>query len=359
MAVTFGLWLIAAPAFADVRVALFVAPFTRDGPGLLLRDIDRGDTDQISAAIAVISHIAPDILVLSDFDFDAGGAALQSLAARIAQTGPTYPYWFSRMPNSGRQSGFDVNGDGYLGDAVDAWGYGRFLGQGGVAILSRFPIAESEVRDLSDLIWQDLPGATLPETDGAPFYSADIRARMPLSSTVHWIVPVTTPDDGTISLLVHHATTPVFDGPEDRNGLRNRDENRLWPMVLEGVFGPPPVNAVIVANTNLDPADGDGRSDHMASLLARSDLIDPLPSSAGGLAAANPDHVGDPALDTVDWPNDGPGNLRVSYVLPTTVWKVTGAGVFWPAPDDPLAQVLGADGLAAGAHRLVWVDLRR
>lgn len=57
-----------------------------------------------------------------------------------------------------------------------------------------------------------------------------------------------------------------------------------------------------------------------------------------------------------DWSDEGPGNLRVSYILPSAIWTVTDAGVYWPASDDSL---LGDDGLAAGPHRLVWVDVSR
>lgn len=77
----------------------------------------------------------------------------------------------------------------------------------------------------------------------------------------------------------------------------------------------------------------------------------------GGRAAADSAHRGDPARDTADWSDEGPGNLRVSYVVPSAALSVVGGGVFWPAPDDPLFALLGEDGLAAGPHRLVWVDI--
>ena len=34
--------------------------------------------------------------------------------------------------------------------------------------------------------------------------------------------------------------------------------------------------------------------------------------------------------------------------------QVTDAGVFWPKPDDPLAELSGGS-----RHHLVWVDIRR
>jgi hypothetical protein len=80
--------------------------------------------------------------------------------------------------------------------------------------------------------------------------------------------------------------------------------------------------------------------------------------SLGARQAADLNQMGDPALDTADWSDDGPGNLRVSYILPSRDLNVTGVGVFWPAQNDPLAALLGSDGFAAGPHRLVWVDIK-
>jgi len=185
-----------------------------------------------------------------------------------------------------------------------------------------------------------------------------VAAVQRLSSTGHWRVPIEAPG-GVLTLLASSHTPPVFDGPEDRNGLRNRDELRLWEAVLDGKFGAVPEDFVIAGNLNLDPMDGEGLKDAMQAFLADPRLQDPTPQSNGGALAADPSHVGDPALDTADWSDNGPGNMRVSYVLPAATWQVTDAGVFWPAPDDPDAVLLGRDGFAAGPHRLVWVDIRR
>ena len=248
-------------------------------------------------------------------------------------------------------TGLDLDGNGYLGDARDAQGYGLFSGDGGMGLLSRWPIDEGAVRDLSTLLWRDLPGAVLPQ---GSVWSEEVAAIQRLSTTGHWTVPVLAPG-GPVQVMAFAATPPVFDGPEDRNGLRNRDELRLWTQVLDGAFGPVPQDFVIAGNANLDPADGDGLRDAMTAFLADPRLTDPLPRSAGGLAAADADQTGDPALDTADWPDGAPGNLRVSYVLPAATFTVTGSGVVWPASDDPDAVL--AD--TAGPHRLVWVDLRR
>ena len=308
----------------------------------MLRDLGRDD-DQIDAVLAIVAEVSPDVLLLTDFDYDLDGLALAAFAARAG-----YDHSFAAAPNSGVPTGLDLDGNGRLGEARDAQGYGRFTGDGGMAVLSRWPIGD--VVDHSAMLWRDLPGAVWPE--GEP---EAVLALQRLSTTGHWVVPVMAPG-GPVPLMAYSATPPVFDGPEDRNGLRNRDELRLWTHVLDqGV----PDHFVVLGNANLDPVDGQGLRDAMVAFLADARVQDAMPASAGGLAAADADHRGDAALDNADWPSDGPGNLRVSYVLPSVDWEVTGAGVYWPGPDDPKAALLGDDRLAAGPHRLVWVEVSR
>jgi hypothetical protein len=297
----------------------------------LLRDLQKGEDPQLRAAIAVISQLSPDLLLLTDFDYDFDAVALTALAGAL-----DYPHHFAARPNTGLQTTADLDGNGRFGEARDAQGYGRFSGDGGMAILSRYPIDPNAVTDLSALIWSDLAGATQSST-----MTADVKAIQRLSTSGHWVVPVET-SIGLVTLLAYAATPPVFDGPEDRNGLRNRDELRLWKQVIDGQFQTPPIDFVMLGNANLDPVDGEGYSTAMAAFLANPRLHDP--------------HAG---RDTADWPEDGPGNLRVSYVLPASTWRVTDAGVFWPLLGDADAVLLGDDGLAAGVHHLVWADISR
>ena len=340
-----------------LRVATFAAPLTRDGPGLLLQDLLGQDDPQIAATLAAIHVAAPDILVLTQFDHDADLAALSAFADRLAAGGTALPHLFSARPNSGMATALDLDGDGTAGQPRDAQGYGRFAGAGGIAVLARWPIDTGAIRDFSALLWRELPGASLPVSDGLPFPSEEAQEVQRLSSTAHWVVPVEAPG-GLIELLVWSATPPVFDGPEDRNGLRNRDELRLWTALLDGALGVAPgPHFVIAGNSNLDPSDGDGFTAAMAAFLADPRITDPVPQGEGGRAAADPDHLGDPATDNADW--DGPGNLRVSYVLPAAAWKVTDAGVLWPAADDPSAPLTPQDLAAAGPHRLVWAEISR
>ncbi|MBL3607526.1 endonuclease/exonuclease/phosphatase family protein [Rhodovulum sulfidophilum] len=352
---------LAAPALADIRVASFNTDLSRKGPGLLLRDILSGKDSQVAAVLDVIAAARPDIIALQGIDYDLDGLALTALADRLRARDLDYPHLFALRPNTGLRTGLDLDGDGRVGGPGDAQGFGYFAGQDGMAILSRFPVLTDRVRDFSALVWRDLPGATLPEMDGAPFPSAEAQAVQRLSTTGHWDVPVDL-GGSILHLLTFHASPPVFDGPEDRNGLRNRDELRLWTLYLDGALGlaPPRGPFVVLGDANLDPEDGDGRSAAMRAFLADPRLTDPLPESPGGAAApqtgANAAQRGEPARDTAEWddtPEDeAPGNLRVDYVLPSSGIEVIGAGVFWPA-DGPLAETVRT----ASRHRLVWADL--
>ncbi|WP_273249152.1 endonuclease/exonuclease/phosphatase family protein [Sediminimonas qiaohouensis] len=345
--------LCAAPARADaLRIATYNTDLERDGPGLLLRDILRGQDAQVDAVARVIAAAAPDIIALQGVDFDYHGLSLRAFRGRLAQSGWPMAHQFALPPNTGLPTGLDMDGDGRRGTPRDAQGYGHFAGQGGMAILSRHPILADKARDFSPLLWRDLPGALLPLKNGRPFPSAAAQAAQRLSSVGHWAVPVRV-RDRDLWLLSYHAGPPVFDGPEDRNGRRNHDETRFWSLFLDGQFGAPPDGAfVLMGGTNTDPADGQGRAGALNTLLSDPRLRDPRPKGRGD-TASDAAHTGDPALDTVDWPGPVPGNQRVDYVLPSAELAVRGAGVFWPAPGDPMAAPVEV----ASPHRLVWIDV--
>lgn len=364
-AVALAVALAVAPASAGtLRVATYDVGLTRDGPGLLLAELGRPPEGALAGVLDVIRAVRPDVLLLTGFDHDHRGRALTAFRARLAEgpEGLAFADAFAAPVNAGVPSGHDLDGDGRRAGPADALGWGRFPGHGGMALLSRLPLDAAAARTFRALRWAELPGAGLPvRPDGGPFPDAAAQAALRLSSRSHWDVPVVLPDGGRLHVLAANPTPPLFDGPEGLNRRRNADEIRLWSLYLDGTALPaddgraarlPDGPVVVLGNLNLDPADGAGERAAIAALLAHPRLRDPRPASAGGRAAATPGHAGDPGLDTADWREDGPGNLRVDYVLPSAELAVIDAGVFWPAPDAALAAAAGAT-----AHRLVWVDL--
>ncbi|MFW2543129.1 endonuclease/exonuclease/phosphatase family protein [Primorskyibacter sp. 2E107] len=294
-------------------MATYAGDFSRKGPGLLLRDLLK---EEPVPGVPTIAAARPDVLLLTDVDFDAGLAALSQLQRRLREVGLDLPYAFAARPNTGLQTGRDLDGDGRLGGPRDAQGYGWFSGQAGQAVLSRWPV--ELVTSHSEMLWEAVPDSAIRRDDPG-------KGLQRLSSSAHWAVRVRTPG-GAVQLLTVGATPPVFDGPEDRNGRRNRDEVLLWAHVLDGKLGPVPEGPVVLlGNLNLDPARGQGIREAVDIVLRHSRLQDPLPDQP-----------------TVAW--ETAGEMRVSYVLPSKALEIHDAGISPPEPD-------------AGPHRLVWVDL--
>ncbi|MGY3438722.1 MULTISPECIES: endonuclease/exonuclease/phosphatase family protein [unclassified Marinovum] len=325
-------------------MATWHVELSRKGPGLMLRDILKGKDPQVAAVIETLAEVRPDILLLTAIDHDLTLATLTALVKGLAARGVEYPHLFAPVQNAGRDVGADLDGDGRLQEPEDSLGFGFFTGQGGNAVLSRYPLDVAAVQDFSGLLWRDLPGNLM---EGAEVPEA-AQAVLPLSSTAHWVVPVLMPG-GVLSLLTFSATPPVFDGPEDRNGRRNHDEVLFWRQYLDGGFGPVPAHFVLMGNANLDPSDGEGRHDAIRMLLADPRLQDTQPADPAAIAEDNPAQTGDPALDTANWNDPVPGNLRVDYVLPSAGLQVIDSGTLWPAPGSRAAE--------ASRHALVWVDL--
>lgn len=341
----------ASPAVSEtLRIATYNVELTREGPGLLLRDILNGEDPQVAALSEVIHRTNPDVLALQGMDYDFG---LEALTAFNDQLSMPYEYVFALPTNRGLRTGEDADGNGRTGDASDAQGFGRFYGQGAMALLSRHRLETDVVQDFTALLWIDLPGAELPRyPDGTLFPSDAVMQLQRLSSSGHWIVPIRVSDDLVLSILTFHASPPVFDGPEDRNGLRNAAEISLWSRVLGGSLGTAPAGPYIIAGSaTLDPYDSDGRNWVIQDLTNDPRVQDPKPESLGAAGAEDQGHRGANALDTVDW--EGVGRLRADYVLPSADLAVVASGTFWPAPGEEGHDVA----LRASRHRLVWVDV--
>ena len=360
-----------------VRFATFNAALNRDAPGALLAELKGGRCEQAQKIAEIVQRSDVDVLLVCELDRDDAAASAQVLADEyfaVGQHGASaiqFGFVYAPPVNTGSPSGLDLDHDGETGGPGDAFGFGRFPGQYGMAVYSRYPILLDRVRTFQTLRWSAMPGALRPEGCSDTEWQA-----LRLSSKNHVDVPIGVgPVDGgvVIHLLCSHPTPPVFDGPEDRNGKRNHDEVRFWAEYLtagrdgwivddrgqRGGLGDGE-QFVIMGDQNCDPYDGDGIKGTMQQLLAHPRVQDPEPRGAGGVPAgrqwyqANFKHESDSELDTYyDDGGKGPGNLRLDYVLPAKSLLVTGKAVFWPAPKQPFAELA-----LASDHRLVWVEVR-
>ncbi len=370
-----------SPAKPDsIRVATFNTSLNDDRAGGLIERL-RGDDANARKTARIIQTVRPDIVLLNEFDYDEKGKALALFRDRylaVAEDGKEpihYEHAFIAPVNTGVPSGLDLDGDGKTDGPADAWGFGRHPGQYGMVVLSRFPIDTKHARTFQKFLWSKMPDAFRPRLPDAKddFYSAKVWRQLRLSSKSHWDLPVTTPF-GVLHVLAHHPTPPVFDGAENRNGLRNHDEIRFWADYIaadpkrgayirddRGQRGGLDPNArfVILGDHNADPNDGESYGNPMQQLLEHERVnAEPAPTSEGAaesslqLDGVNRTQRTPPATDTSMF---GPkaGNLRVDYVLPSAGIATMGAHVFWPTIAEP-----DRDTLDASDHRMVYLDLR-
>jgi hypothetical protein len=370
-----------------VRFSTFIASLNRSNAGDLVRDLSTPGNLQAGTVAEIVQRTRPDVLLVNEFDFDASGEALrlfQDNYLSVSRNGSTpidYPYRYTAPSNTGIPSGFDLNNNGAVGGPDDAFGFGFFPGQFGMAVYSMFPIEMSEVRTFQTFLWKDMPGALLPDDPStaapADWYSPAELDVFRLSSKSHWDLPLRV-GRKTVHFLVSHPTPPVFDGPEDRNGTRNFDEIRFWADYVrpgasryvyddEGQRGGlrPGALFVIAGDQNSDPLDGDSIPGAAQQLLENPRVnAKRTPSSAGAAEAsalqggANTTHRSDPRFDTADFSDSAPGNLRADYVLPSKALRILDTGVFWPVAADPLSRLTGVFPFPSSDHRLVWVDVR-
>src|SRR5919106_679782 len=273
-----------------VRFATFNASLNRNFAGQLVSDLSTPDNAQAKTVAEIIQRTRPDVLLINEFDFVEGGLAaelFQDNYLSISQNGAEpieYGYYFVAPSNTGIPSGFDLNNNGVVGGPDDAFGFGFFPGQFGMVVYSRYPINYEDIRTFQFFLWQDMPGAMLPDdpttTAPADWYSPAELEVFRLSSKSHWDVPIQI-GDKVVHFLVSHPTPPVFDGPEDRNGTRNFDEIRFWADYVrpgrasryiyddEGRRGglDPGASFVIAGDQNSDPLDGDSIPGAVQQLL--------------------------------------------------------------------------------------------
>ena len=360
-----------------IRFATFNTSLNRNMAGALREELETGNSEQARKMAQILQLVRPDVVLLNEVDYDSSGRTMQLLREKylaVSQAGLLpldYEYAYLAPVNTGLPSGVDLNGNGRSDEPADAFGFGRFPGQYGMLVLSRYPIDADHARTFQQFPWKKMPGALLPvdPEKGTPYYSTEAIELFRLSSKSHWDLPIQV-GRNTVHLLASHPTPPVFDGPEDRNGRRNHDEIRLWADYIHPTRGRYLVDDrgqsgglgrgehfVIVGDMNADPQDGDTVPGAISQLLNHR-LINSrqTPVSQGAVAfknvGVNASHRGPAENDTADFSDRSPGNLRVDYVLPSRSFKVVDSGVFWPLAGEPAADLIDLSD-----HRLVWIDV--
>ena len=361
-------------------------------------DLRRHDHPRLQAAARQIQSLRPEVLLVNEMTYDQPGApgyeagnpeghnaqrfAHHYLASPQADTLEGITYQPVMLPvNTGIPSGFDLNNDGQTVSTVpevpgspdgggvapqndagraygnDAWGFGTFPGQYGMALFVHedLTVLRDSIRTFRLLEWSSMPEAAVPvdSTTGERWYSGDEWDEMRLSSKSHWDVPVRLPDGTVLHLLASHPTPPGFDGVAQRNNRRNHDEIRLWTDYLSGRSyieddsgraGGLHADArfVVMGDLNADPDDESRFRDAIRALIdhprTQGDVV-PTATSAG--MNAYPDLTPDA---TARWGG------RIDYVLPSKGLSVVDSGVERPTPRDTSA-------LPASDHFPVWLDL--
>ncbi|MEO1131328.1 MAG: phytase [Cyanobacteria bacterium J06639_1] len=374
---------------SEVRFASFNASLNRGSEGQLVTDLSTPDNEQAQNVAEIIQRTNPDVVLINEFDFDAEGEAAELFQQNYLSVGQNgadavdYPFVYIAPSNTGIPSGEDFDNDGTTDGPNDAFGFGFFPGQFGMALFSKYEIDTDNVRTFQEFLWKDMPDALLPDDPDTPepndWYSEEELEVFRLSSKNHWDVPINV-DGEIVHVLASHPTPPVFDGPEDRNGTRNHDEIRFWSDYItpgangyiyddSGTFGglAEGERFVIMGDQNADPFDGDSTDNAILQILDNP-LVNTsvTPASEGGVDASdrqglnNATQTGDPAFDTADFAEEnfgGPGNVRVDYVLPSVNTEIIDAGVFWPTDEDPLFRLTTDFPPSSSDHRLVFADV--
>jgi endonuclease/exonuclease/phosphatase family metal-dependent hydrolase len=378
---------------ASVRVMTYNIEDVRTG------DVKRTDHPRLRRAAARIQALAPDILLVNEMTYDHPGDpgyehedpegrnarrfVENYLSTPQADTLEGQSYRTVMLPvNTGLPSGHDLNNDGRVVTEVppvppspengrvaqqtaqgraygnDAWGFGTFPGQYGMAIFVRndVEILRDSIRTFRLFPWSQMPNAAQPidSTSGEPWYTPDEWQSVRLSSKSHWDVPVRLSDGTVLHVLASHPTPPAFDGVAQRNARRNHDEIRLWVDYLRdaayieddssrGGGLSEGASFVVMGDLNADPDDDSIFRQAIRSLIGHERVHGgPAPTAAPAAQAAFPTLDPD---DTVRW------GKRVDYVLPSANLAIDTSGVWRPAPRDTSA-------LPVSDHFPVWVDVR-
>lgn len=371
---------VPAPAAEGLRVATFSAGLSRSAPDELAEDLSEpGDAQGLQVA-ETVQRAAPDVVLLTDMDVDAGLDVAQSFRTNYlavgtgGQKGIDYPHMYVSEVNNGVDTGADLDNDGIIGGPGDAFGPGDFAGQHGMVLYSKHPLETDGIRTFTELTWAAMPDNAIPEGTYSDLELSVLR----LSSSSHWDIPVNV-DGQTVHVLAAQPSR-TEDGPTGAE--RHHDEMRFWsdylaqgtgkdeyivddkgqtgglssedPFVLAGDFGP-------LTDQALEGAD---HPSAVAGLLAAEVIQDPEPVSQGAESLKDGEST---ATEVVSREKGEWVLARSGYLLPSSAVTAEASGVFWPVPGQLGSQLTRANEpggdlgepneTTPSEHRLVWTDL--
>ncbi len=337
----------------------------------------KGDP-QAEAAAEIIQETNPDVIALNEIvnNLQEGEHTNMTNAKAFVENylsepqrsdleGINYEHIYVDDSNTGIPSGMDIDNNGEIvtepGSGAygnDAYGYGEYPGQYAMALLSKYPIKEDQVRTFQEFLWKDMPNNKMP-TDpdlGGMYLNSTEQEKFRLSSKSHWDVPINV-EGTTVHALVAHPTPPVFDGSANLNGRRNHDEVRLLADYVKGKdyiyddsgeTGGLSEDAKFVVLGDMNAAPDEEENFQAASqLLDNSEInTEVLPMSQGGI------DIGPQSRHFTT------GARQIDYVLPSTGIDIKGSAVFWPGlgPGSLRLQDVVSETSGASDHRLVWVE---
>ena len=282
-----------------------------------------------------------------------------SATAQLASISRTLP----RPDERGEPSGFDLDDDGLHHRPHDAFGWGRFPGNGAMALLSAASVDAAAARTFRGLLCPALPVPGSPRArTGAPGPTGGGRRRSGSPPGPTGTAPSCRPAAACTSsppIRLRRSSTaraPQPPAQSRRDGLLERLPRRNGLARLPAAA--PPARPRLRWRSSARPDPVDAPAIPHASPAARqprgcSDPRPRVPARAARAAARRrrPRRPPRPRHRPLARRRRGPGNLRVDYVLPAR-----GS----PLPRRRLrpAPALAAEAAAASAHRLVSVDDR-
>ncbi|GAA4919646.1 endonuclease/exonuclease/phosphatase family protein [Nesterenkonia rhizosphaerae] len=362
-------------AEGDLRVATLHAELTGDGSSerpiqQLIASLSGGQHAQARAIAQTAQINDPDVLVLTGVTYDDDGQIPELLRTQYLASGQRgesaidYPYVYAAPTNSGLESGADLDGDGTIGGAGDAIGYGEFAGQHSTVVFSKHPILTDQVRTFQNFLWRDLPENSLPESRFSDLEQSIIR----LYQSSLWDIPVQVDEDRAPVHIIGSAI-PLPEDPTGIDLVRADDQRRVlaeyaagnaWYLTDDdGAHGGLPAgHPFVVAGQHSAPQPLAAESEDLDILLENAALQDPRPRAVTEQPltgrSGTPWHTDHTATRAVP----GERDVRASYVLPSAALGVSQSGVFWPAEGEYGYEVVDPQSRFGLQNRLVWVDLQ-